>query len=397
MGFDITLAIIAGFSAGCMVTTFIAIHLYTSQQKVLEERAENRRIVVNTIGKLCATIENAFSAYRIGTMNFDSLREVLLARSDEINTTISSNIEYLDSYYVKNMERFLEDQKAFILRNQGDLTGIGARTVRSVSRTAVQESKGAVQPPPPSFAPPERKSVRAVPPPPREAVQVPVFEKPAPAPVEMDKTVEIPKKPAPEPAETEQKDYKDEALSAFELGVTTRIPLDAIRQYQQQEEEKVPSEEPPVQDTSFSSVAQTQILDKNTFETKEPPAVPQFDTEPPAETGEGHPVKGRPVFESALDVEATQEFNVNDLMEKVPSRFAPLPKDKEPIQTDTPIHPSVQKPGGADDVFEVNLSKGPAPSEGKPAPPKKKGAQDDSLITGEDVMDQMDNFFGFSE
>ncbi len=372
MGLNIFLAVVAGFTAGCTVTTIIALHIYTKQQKILEERAENRRIVVNTIGKLSATIENAFSAYRIGTMNFDSLRQVLLSKIDEINTTLRSNIEYLDSFYVKNMERFIEDQKAFILRNQGDLPAVDAPKVRSVSRAAVVEKKEPVRRQPPAAFEPPRE----------EEAQESVFEarQPEEKPVNMDKTVEISKTPSPEEAvEPEQKDYASEALSAFELGATTRIPLDAIKQYQKPEEETKP-QEPSIPEFGAETPAQQDsVFNLEDVHIGDPASIAS-----PSAIEDDLPEKGKPVFESALDVEATQEFSVDELMKKAPSRFAPEPK------------PQDQKTGSTQDVMDINLSKGPSP-QGKHAGPRKKGSEDDSLITGEDVMDQMDNFFGFSE
>ena len=63
-------------------------------------------------------------------------------------------------------------------------------------------------------------------------------------------------------------------------------------------------------------------------------------------------VKGTTVFDTSIDVEATQEFNIQDLIEKTKSHIK------------------------ADD---------------------KSKADDDSLITGDDVMDQMDSLFGFED
>jgi len=88
MGLNILLAIIFGFMAGVIVTTIVSLYLYKNQLKSIEERAENRRIVLNTIGKLSATIDKPvvlnnedgyFKVQIIGFKNLEEIEKILLA------------------------------------------------------------------------------------------------------------------------------------------------------------------------------------------------------------------------------------------------------------------------------------------------------------------------------
>ncbi len=355
--FNVFLALIAGFSIGCLATTLVTISIYTSQGKKLEERAENRRMVINAIGKLSAAVENAFAAYRMGTMNYESLQNMLASKVEEINTALSSNMEYLDSFYVKSIEKFIEDQRAFLMRGQTGIPVEPLSTERSASRTAVQAIEEEALPTPAVFEPAPPQEAVDIPPPPPEFMQPETTPPPQKSVEEVAFDVGG---SAPKLEDTNK--MPSDALAAFELGATTRLPLDAIKQFQQTEESQAAEDPAPAapQDPPFESEAQTQILDRNVFDLPEPSLAP------PEPFEDEQPVKGKPVFDSPLD-EATQEFSLQDLTQSIQSRFDPLPKpENPPTQEDSPAS-------------------------------KKKSKSDDSLITGEDVMDQMDNFFGFEE
>ena len=121
---------------------------------------------------------------------------------------------------------------------------------------------------------------------------------------------------------------------------------------------------------------------------------------------EEEPVKGSPVFDSSFDVEATnfdveatQVYNVEDLLKKSrpesetskPTRsIESLGKlGKEEKITDQSSEDSIPD----EDVFEINIKNESTTQEKTLKQSGKKSR--DPLITGNDVMDKMDNFFGF--
>jgi len=395
-----------GFLLGCIITMIVALYLSSIQKKKIQESAQNRQTVVNSIGKLCAAIENAYSAYRIGTMDYNTLREVLVEKIEKINTELNGNIDILDSYYIKNIERFLVDQKCFLMHREGDkpISATG-ETVRGVSRGLIQDIDEFVRKEPEPIFEPEPKVI-AKPAPPQKEIKKPVdvavaekppeveevtkIEKPKevkkpeiiekiekeekpkkvekpkkaekvikeeepkkeekPEKVEIAKKEEEPKKiekpQIPETRVKEEKDKSDEALSAFELGATAAISLDTIRKLE---------------------------------ETDEPLAVKgAIEEETPLRT--------------SADVDATQVFDVRDLMGKkqpLGDTVSPV-KEREPVQPDETLVQEEQmtEVGG---FFNLDIP-------GKPlAEKEKEDAEDESLITGDDVMDHMDDFFGFHD
>ena len=192
---EVILAIVAGagFAFGCLITMIIAILINSSQQKKIHESAQNRQAVVNSIGKLCASIENAYSAYRIGTMDYNTLRDVLIEKVDKINTTLNGNIDILDSYYIKNIERFIVDQKCFLMHREADKpVSATGETVRGVSRGMIQDIDEFVRKEPePLFEPEPKVVAREIPP--KKDIQKPVDVAVVEKPPEVEKVAKVEK------------------------------------------------------------------------------------------------------------------------------------------------------------------------------------------------------------
>ncbi|MBN1981232.1 MAG: hypothetical protein JW795_06855 [Chitinivibrionales bacterium] len=122
MGMNVVLAITAltGFSVGCLISTLIAIYYFNQQQKKVEARITNRHSVISAIGKHVAFVENAHSAYKLGTMQYDALRNIMVTKCQEVTDVLNSNLDLLDAFYVRYIERFIDDQMAYIGQEQND-------------------------------------------------------------------------------------------------------------------------------------------------------------------------------------------------------------------------------------------------------------------------------------
>lgn len=517
MGIILGLALgVGGFFAGFGIATLLWLSISNAEQKKTEKRSEERHDIVKLIGASTAVIENSFSAYRVGNMDYDVLKQILMKKIDEINTVINSNIDILDSFYVKNMERFISDQKGFLIRKRETSPSLTtdekvARIVSRVSTPEVEKIFPKKQDEPaeelvfeekdaqesdeetdtdivqqPVKAPVEETgsmdedhtdSEEAVPEvdvfeleePQQSKQQTPVIKEELPAfdgvmmtektfeletpateqqqaglavddfqepltPEIIEQTVEI-EKPnfaknkshdiksesvqekveesddlttdSDEEKDTQQ-DYQDQAMASFEMGATTRIPLDSFKKFQQDGTmESAEQDGSTISDMSIDEQMPTQIYDFGDTMPPKTTVAESFDKPEGEDTGsvfnledignassapvmpqlfgnkEDLPVKGQPVFESSLDIDATQEFNVRDLLEKAKKVPGQVPSDVESKQKKPFATVSDQ---GNEDVFEVEM---------KPKKPKKKPTGGDSLITGNDVIDQMDNFFGF--
>jgi hypothetical protein len=211
----------------------------------------------------------------------------------------------------------------------------------------------------------------------REAVKIDKKKPPEPAVAPPP----IPEQPMiepviPEPPFQEERDARAEVLSAFEEGVTTRIPLDAIKQYTEPEE-PVELKEDPVLDT----VSEFVEADK-----KEGP--PSF--------AMGSPDEKMPSIEemplrSSADVDATQVYNIQELMEKAKKKEdkkAQKEKRREKAKPSAVV-PSLEQDEGP--FFDVKIP--PIPFSSKTDKEERKDGRSEDVITGDDVMDQLDNIF----
>ncbi len=352
--FELIISASFGFLFGCLLTLIIMLIIMDLQDKKAARKREERHMIISAIGKLCASVDNSYAAYRMGSMNFESLRDIIRNKIGEIHSELTSNIDDLDPYYIKNIERFIEDQKSFLLSREErrpDQTGQPGLRNRSrgdylfTDENARHRSTPATAPQP---APTPTSKEVPYPPETDTAVSLTSLMR-ADTPQEPT-TNTAPPQP---PVQTEETGtFTSEAMAAFESGATTRLTAEELNKLK---------ETPSTQVTpTFDQTATQQFkVDPQMFPTiddkhekamredKTVYDVPAF--RPPEE--EAASAKGKPVFDSPVDVEATQEFNVEDLLEKT--------KRKQ--------------------------SK------------KDRSDEESSLITGDDVMDQMDSLFGFEE
>lgn len=102
-------ALFGGFSVGTLITFIIVNSFYEKRLRKLEERDDERHQIVSAIGKLCATVENSQTSYKLGALSNEDFREVAVSRLEEINAKLLSNIDKLDPYFIKTIERFIRD------------------------------------------------------------------------------------------------------------------------------------------------------------------------------------------------------------------------------------------------------------------------------------------------
>ncbi|MGD9202454.1 MAG: hypothetical protein PVI26_12885, partial [Chitinispirillia bacterium] len=236
--FELIIALFTGFTVGCFITTLISILLYSSHQKKHEHNKQNRRSILNSIGTLSANIENAFSAYRIGTMKYHTLREIIIAKLNLINTALQGNLDILDPFYVKNIERFIDDQNKFLL--------IGEK--ENAEAAEVQTEKSQIES---SFehdqATPEKETVQnsvteVIEPPKKqsekdeyESVDVDIESEEFESPEKKSEEIEEIGKIIPDDSEKEQIEIdsaeKKELLSSFESGATACISIDQVEEF----------------------------------------------------------------------------------------------------------------------------------------------------------------------
>ncbi len=416
---EMILSSTVGFLAGCFVTMLIAMLINHLQRKKQEKSSQQRHHVVSSIGRLCSSIENAFSSYRVGVMNYENLRDVLLEKVDQINTTLNTNIDILDSYYIKNIERFIVDQKCFLLHDEKDkpatTTGESRRGIsRAILQDIDQLGKAEAVEPPAAKTPAAKAVTRgatiaqdSAAPAPAAVVEktvdielnIPVREpekekempKPEEAKVREEARVDRKRKPEPvippaprmevpppPPQKKKEEDARSEVLSAFEDGATARFSLDTIKQYTESEESAELKEE-PVLDTVTDFEVNYKKEERPPFSFDEAMGEQKFsETEAP--------------LRSSADVDATQIYNIQDLLEKTKKREDKKSAKERGKEKSRPGPVTPETGEDTDGFFDIKLPKMPMPE--KTAQEEKRLSREDDLVTGDDIADQLDNMFG---
>jgi hypothetical protein len=378
-------------------------------------------------------------------MDYNTLRDTLIEKVDKVNTELNGNIDILDSYYIKNIERFIVDQKCFLMHREGDKpVSATGETVRGVSRGLIQDIDEFVKKEPEPLFEPEPKVVAREAPPPKD-IQKPVDEAVIEKPPEVKKVAKVEKPEVEKKPEKIEKVVKEEKPKKIEK--PKKVEKVAKKEEPKKEElkkeepkkeepkkeepkkeekpvkvEKVKKEEKPKKVEKPEKIEKPEVPEPKVKEEKDKgkEALAAFDLEATAaisldtikkleETEKPVSVEEQPVSETPIpvagaatdeaplttsaDVDATQVFDVRDLMGKKHPQTDAFPpvKEPEPLQPDETLGQIDQAAKEVGGFFDLDIP-------GKPlAEKEKKEAEDESLITGDDVMDHMDDFFGFSD
>lgn len=445
-----------GFTAGVIFAVIIAVIFNLSQQGRIERKAKQQHEIINDIGTLCASIENIFSSYKVGSYSRDALKSEVLRTIGEINKQLNANIDLLDVYYIKNIERFIEDVK----RNLADEDG--------------------------AYHPEAKRNERMY----KPADGMPSQDNSFP----QNDGYNFDKKNFENPNVSH---YEVEKQTAFEKGITTQLPVDSVKRFDKSDdtftvpqkkaddardfsfEEEFPSPEDVALSDDFfedaenngaagsASGAELDIGDlpesdivsdtdehfelshDNRTEEQSLDEEPEFELEylhkddssetmtSPESMSEvteelKQPGNTNSPFYSPFDVAATQEYSVKDLMKmarepeenasdnelskKQPQEEASSdlfhekqtqemqPYAFETAKTEVTSAESLKeqeteiKPPKDDNTRDSKNTQ-PEMSKKKPSSSSKKQKKsskkdDDELITGNDVIEQLDSFFG---
>jgi|GEM_PF-5916427 len=107
--------LVIGFIIGCAVLGTVWAIVAISQKAGARRNTRRRTMTITSIGRLCAQIDNAFSEFKLGQVGVDALKETIRPRLEEINAQLKTNMDSMDPYYVKYIEKFIEDEWAALL------------------------------------------------------------------------------------------------------------------------------------------------------------------------------------------------------------------------------------------------------------------------------------------
>ena len=321
---------VLSFIIGAIATGGAFILLNFIQNRRTETKEHARHEIVGRIGRLCSAIDSSVSAYKLSRISLANLRDSAFTKIDEISSTLNENADTLDNYFVKYIELYLEDKKK-ILVAEGIVIVPETDTVLSVpSHQSFPATPAAVKRvEEPKQAEPSPKPAPAAPEPVKAVVPPPAALKPAPPVI------------APViPIVDDQEEYAFEESIANQSAPQTTSPSKEI-----------------VQEGLVS--AQTQVMDFSAAMANEanggffsnPQAAPDaFNFEPVAAPAPSVPPPQSSGTFPRYDVDATQEFSFQDVR-----RMASTTPEASPA-----------------------------------APPKKAESE---LVTGDEVMGQLDNIF----
>lgn len=397
------------FLLGCILTALFSIMINGRRQKNIRANIDARHDIMWSIGKICSKIDNEYAAYRKGSFDIQTLRDKLKIHVGEVKSKLNVNESHLEQYYIKNIKTFISNQTAFIEGKVNLDEGNG----RSDTRVFYPQEPKSEQPPVMDFEP------QAQPKPAPMATPVP--------PTPQQQQPQQPVMPTPDPFAN---DFKStQPTQEINNGGDFTVTFDNSQPQQNQGFPIPQSTDDNSQTHPFEFSATQEFVP--TEETDIPFQGNQNPFEPAPEQQNNQfnfDNQQQAAFSNYNDdIGATQEFSVNDIMAaksedtpfagnsgqnnnnmffqsapQDPNEFSGFPANA-PLQNNNE-NQNHQMPEDYNNIFQSPQQgnqgqqyQQPQQQQQAQQNPQQQQRQNNDLISGDDIMDQMDNFFGFDK
>ncbi|MBD3392125.1 MAG: hypothetical protein GF418_08610 [Chitinivibrionales bacterium] len=441
--------ILMGFVVGAAVVGIVWAIVSAMRQHAAARAEYGRNGIMTAIGELSADVDNAVAGYKLGSLDARALKETVRPKLEQINAKLKTNMKGMDPFFVKYVEKFVDDHMQMLVGLRGGsrpapapgeaIAGIDDEKIAQPDLFDESDKRTTAVP---AIGTAAAASVLAVEDKEEAPAEEPAEEQPSgPAPDFMaTQVMEAAPSPAEAPAAPPQ---KEETWETADAGAGQKDP-------------QVEEEEPPVFNT-YTPIEESGLLEDTVTasqegEKEEPAQEPPF-AGAPAGTAAEQPgesdtlaVPGDALSEQpSEDVEKTQAYDRESLSKAIDEEAGgPLDVERDDgvltAEDDSAgesfifggREPEETSGVAAADIAEAGTSAQGVPQQGPAAEPaeqlpdaleqparapdaetgeeKKKedeeevfevgpapdaDSDNDSLITGEDVIKKMDNFFGF--
>ncbi len=254
------LSLLIGIIVGFGSLLFIVLIVALVKHKITVKQTKDKELITKAIGLLMSETNGNFTSYRLGDISFPEFESKVRNLVEQLNAEVNEHLAVLDSSYVSILGRYAEDKSESLLAIREALSGQPSMNISQQNFAPAQVPQQQVQQPQ-AVAPGNEFSDFA--------------------------------------ASMEQNASQSDAL--FGGGEQT-IVQDTIQN--QNQNQFAAAEQTIVAHTTPSFAQPSQAAPQQQFQQQVPQQVPQQQFQPAQEQSAS----------GQLDVEATQEFNVNDIM-----------------------------------------------------------------------------------
>jgi hypothetical protein len=393
------MVLVAGIILGGLAAVCFASIIGFVRNRAASRQTDKREQLITSVEEKLTEVDSIVSLFRMGRMKQDAFRTALAEKLEAVNHIYKPYIHQLDIFFVKHTEKVVEECNRMIGAG-ADLVAIETKSVTTSIPVVVPEpqapaSAPAVAEPP---VPSEEKEADF-------SVQMPSFETEMEETLARDEEAVVELLP-PEPAIPSQEVTEEEPLIAAMNEEASRdedeLPLETFLEMETGTgmiEEPI-GESRPGMDTQVREAENKAMLDKIREEELTPLARSQPESVGVEETAK-FPLPPPPA--PRIERETAQpeiEFPKPPIPQSVPqvppppaaARPIPAPVAPPAFSSEEAVHPAT--------IFDVEAETIIADRTtilGAPPAPAEPGEEKKSLgITGEDVMDTFDKFFGIN-
>ncbi|MBN1129225.1 MAG: hypothetical protein JXA71_09580 [Chitinispirillaceae bacterium] len=392
------LALVPGFIVGCMTVLLAWGICALISGKMRQKKLARKEEIISSIETRWTDVDSIVSSYRQGRLSRDAFKNELAQKLEAINRLYKPSRHQLDLYFAKYTERLLEDNEAFLI---GEVPAAAFKEVPEPDSTIFQEPEQA------AVAPVQEPEVETgIHPSPDQRFEADRAEETAVPEAVFESDREIPSDAEPaaideEPVITAMAESSSEASDI--------LPIETFMEMEtgmgMAEEPVTPSGESGIED-AFPELPAS-------METPTPYVAEEtgLQQQPLPETnGQAQPEELEPVFDSGESVVVPQQelppFPEETMMDQPAVAYAPEPSpEPEPLPPPPSFIPSSleRRPGYKRDetvepatIYDIEAETIIADRSeimGTKKPAKDESSRSGLGITGDDISDQLDNFF----
>jgi hypothetical protein len=381
-----------GAVIGAVVCFFTILAVNLLKKQSASKHGAGREKIMHQIGELCAEIESLITSNKEGILNNAGIQTALRKKNDEIIRLLKPNMHILDVYFVKYMDYVQKDYQKYLTASHADpeVSSLQSKSIAFSFENKADFSKQELHQTPVS---PRTGSVEQD----LHALEKAFFKEPVKD--TRKKTLETifaqPKDETPEPSTTKtEKSFFSEDMTADEFfesksasvakSKETVKPLDTPETSVKAKAEETVAEE----DFTMETIMDLDINKLNIHKT-----TPLHDFSKTTEPKKTTITNIEEFFEPKDGIKAEPVLEVKEVKKDIASEVEPKPLSKlAEEKVEGPIN-SVPASSGAELKPKPVLPKMRSEEPLTVASPSKK----DISITGDDIADKIDAFFGIDK
>jgi hypothetical protein len=407
--------LLPGFVAGCIFVLLIWGLTMLISSKARQKKSARKDEIISSIENKWADVDNIIQSYRQGRLLENVFRDELAQKLEAINRLFKPAMHQMDMFYVKYTEKIIEENNRFLNEDLPMVRPTAAFKALPVTDNELYREQDKVS----EVTPQESEVETGITQPPEPALKATEAQEPKRGDALPEQSAEQPEQGPPETA-SDQEEPVITAMAESSSEASDILPIETFLEMEtgmgMAAEPVTPAEESGIEDafpeSQQSREAPTPYIAEETNVSSPPPAVDRTTPEedehlfkdgeqtdflpPPSEFAQRQQAPDYP--EETMSEEPVYEYAPMSTPDDDPVSPPPSPQPSVPPPPQFERQPGYKRdetvePATIYDIEAETIIADRSEIMGTKKPAKEESQRSGLGITGDDISDQLDNFF----